>query len=223
MTKISKIATACAGLLLATHVLAQQSTPNNSANGYVPLGGFPGCNVAPAQDSCDARVTCRGVGTLFGNTGADLQAATEEGEMEAKNELAKFYSDKQKAQDELSKVRKDVQNSTTDGGKVTKTSVDRMIASVSTSSTEQLLSGVQVLSRDVDAKQEAVTVEVGVSCKSQAAAAHSQAMAARSASPAGSGNAEPAPAQGDDGPQGFRTPPGQLGVFRQQAPNADNF
>jgi uncharacterized protein YfcZ (UPF0381/DUF406 family) len=223
MTKISKIATAVASLILAANAFAQQGGGGDDANGYVPLGGFPGCQLAPPKDSCDARIVCSGVGTLYGNTGADLQAATKEGEMEARNELAEFYSSKQKAQESLSKVREDAQKSTSDGGKVTSSSATRMMASVSSTSAERILTGVQILSRAVDPKQEAVTVQVGVSCKSQAAAAQSQAIAARSVDQMSSGGPSSAPAQGNNGAEGFRTPPGQLGTFRQQTPNADNF
>jgi uncharacterized protein YfcZ (UPF0381/DUF406 family) len=221
--KISKIATALASLVLATHALAQQGGGPNETSGYVPLGGFPGCELAPPKDSCDARIICSGVGTLYGNTGADLQAATQEGSMEARNELAKFYSSKQKAQESLAKVREDAQKSTSDGGKLTSSSATRMMASVSSTSAEQILSGVQVLSREVDPKQEAVTVKVGVSCKSQAAAAQSQAVAGRSVSPMSSGVSSSGTAQANNGAEGFRTPAGQLGAFRQQTPNADNF
>ena len=100
---------------------------------------------------------------MYGSTGTDLQAATQEGSIEARNELAKFYSSKQKAEQSLSTIREDAQRSTSDGGKATASSAKRLIASVSSTSAESILSGVQVVSREVDMKQQTVTVKVGVS------------------------------------------------------------
>jgi uncharacterized protein YfcZ (UPF0381/DUF406 family) len=96
--------------------MAQQANGAAASASDVPLGGFPGCYLAAPKDSCDARIVCTGVGTLYGNTGTDLQAATQEGSMGARNELAKFYSSKQKAQESLATVRQDAQKSTSDGG-----------------------------------------------------------------------------------------------------------
>ncbi|MFP3557226.1 hypothetical protein SB861_41965 [Paraburkholderia sp. SIMBA_049] len=208
------------GLLLASKAFAQDAGP--VAGGDIPLGGFPGCFVAPPKDSCDARIVCTGVGTIFGTSGTDVQAATQEGAIEARNELAKFYSSKQKAEQSLSTVRKDLQRSTSDGGKATESSLNRMIASVSSTSAESLLTGVQVLSREVDAKQQTVTVKVGVSCKSQAAAAQSQAGAMRSANPSAGGQGAQG-AQAANRSEEYRTPPGQLSSFKQTTPHADEF
>ena len=55
--------------------------------------------------------------------------------------------------------------STSDDGKATASSAKRLIASVSSASAEPILSGVQVVSREVDTKQQTVTVKVGVSRK----------------------------------------------------------
>ncbi len=190
----------------------------------VPLGGFPGCSVAPPRGGCDARIVCHGVGTLYGTTGMDLQAATEEAMMEAKNELAKFYSSKQKAQNALIKVREDTQKSTSDGGKAINSSASRLISSVSSSSAEAVLSGVQVLGRVVDTNQQAVTVKIGVSCKSQAAAAKSQEGAARSANPSNNGQntAQGTKTEKQDS-ESYRVPPGGVKNMRQEMKNADDF
>jgi hypothetical protein len=219
------------GLLLGTSIISQAAQPQKegepiNAPGDIPLGGFPGCSVQPPKDGCDARISCHGVGTLFGNTGMDLQAATDEAVMEAKNELAKFYSNKQKAQQSLSKVREDTAKSTSDGGKAISSSMTRMMASVSSSSAESVLSGVQVLGRVVDTNQQSVTVKIGVSCKSQAAAAKSQAASARSANPTAATPqskdkqaSKPAKTEAES----FKVGPGNLKNMNQEINNADDF
>ena len=77
---------ACMGVVGAQEAVP----PATDAPEERPLGGFPGCMLAPAKDSCDERITCKGVGKLFGNTGTDLQDATDEAESEANAALAKF-------------------------------------------------------------------------------------------------------------------------------------
>lgn len=221
--KIIRATTLIISLSFAAHAFAQQGAGTADSGGVVPLGGFAGCFLATPKDSCDARIVCTGVGTLYGNTGTDLQAATKEGSIEARNELAKFYSSKQKAQESLATVRQDAQKSTSDGGKATSSSATRMIASVSSTSAEEILTGVQVLSREVDPKQETVTVKVGVSCKSQAAAEQSRAVSARSASLSGQGANTSAAGHSGGGAEEYRTPPGQLSSFRQSTPHADDF
>lgn len=218
--KIKKAVACLFGLVAVSHAFAQQGPAPADGGGDIPLGGFPGCFVSPPKDSCDARILCSGVGTLYGNSGSDLQAATQEGSIEARNELAKFYGSKQKAEQSLSTIREDTQRSTSDGGKATASSTKRLIASVSSTSAESILSGVQVVSREVDTKQQTVTVKVGVSCKSQAAAAQSQAGATRSAySPKTGANGQPAATRAEEYP----TPPGQLSSFKQTVPHADEF
>lgn len=190
----------------------------------IPLSGFPGCSVQPPKDGCDARISCSGVGTIMGNTGIDVQSATEEAVMEAKNELAMFYSNKQKAQKSLSKVREDTMKSTSDGGKAISNSATRLMASVSSSSAESILSGVQILSRTVDAKQQVVTVKVGVSCKSQAAAANSQANSAGSATPGSSNqSSNKAATVKADKPESFKVAPSGVQDSHQEVKNANDF
>lgn len=203
----------------------QEGEPINSAS-EIPLGGFPGCSVQPPKDGCDARISCNGVGTLFGNTGMDLQAATDEALMEAKNELAKFYSNKQKAQQSLAKVREDTAKSTSDGGKSISSSMTRIMANVSSSSAEAVLSGVQVLGRVVDTNQQSVTVKVGVSCKSQAAASKSQATSAKSAKPnkqSTAGSEQATQNSGKNQSESFKVEPGNLQNMKQEINNADDF
>lgn len=206
-------------------VSAQQQTEGEQikAPGDIPLGGFPGCSVQPPKNGCDARIACHGVGTLFGNTGMDLQAATDEALMEAKNELAKFYSNKQKAQQSLAKVREDTAKSTSDGGKAVSSSMTRVMANVSSSSAEAVLSGVQVLGRVVDTSQQSVTIKIGVSCKSQAAAAKSQGAAARSANPTSGSPPNEVKQPVKQEAESFKVAPGNLKNMKQEIPNADDF
>lgn len=218
-------------LLVGASISAHAAQPQKegepiNAPGDIPLGGFPGCSVQPPKNGCDARISCHGVGTLFGNTGMDLQAATDEAIMEAKNELAKFYSNKQKAQQSLSKVREDTAKSTSDGGKAISSSMTRVMASVSSSSAESVLSGVQVLGRVVDTNQQSVTVKIGVSCKSQAAAAKSQAASARSANPNAAdvqGNDKQPAKPAKQEAESFKVGPGDLKNMKQEIKNADDF
>jgi len=186
-----------------------------------PLGGFPGCMLAPAKDSCEERITCKGVGKLFGNTGSDLQDANDEAEANANAALAKFYSNKVNATKSIQSVSSGSQQSNAQGGADYKSSAARMITKVTNSSTEAMLTGVQVLGRTVDFNQRAVTIKVGVSCKSQTAAARSQsranAGAAAGASP--SGNQQPV----NQGPASMTVGPMNQKNFIQKNKNADDF
>jgi uncharacterized protein YfcZ (UPF0381/DUF406 family) len=225
MKKLIYVAILSLGMI-GNAMAQKEGEPVNVASD-VPLGGFPGCSVSAPKNGCDSRIVCNGVGTLFGNTGMDLQAATEEASIEARNELAKFYSSKQKAQQSLAKVKEDTAKSTSDGGKSITSSMTRMMASVSSTSAESILSGVQILGRQVDVNQQTVTVKAGVSCKSQAAASQSQAAAVRSANPnAGSVSSSAQPAGEKSKAQSaeaFKTGPGTLRNMTQQTKNADDF
>lgn len=216
-------------ILLTLALPLQAASPQRDGEpikgiGEVPLSGFPGCSVAPPKNGCDARIVCNGVGTLYGNSGMDLQAATDEALMEAKNELAKFYSNKQKAKQSLAKVREDSQKSTSDGGKAISSSATRLMSSVSSSSAESILSGVQVLGREVDTNQQAVTIKIGVSCKSQEAAAKSQAGALRSATPGNAADNNKSPNQPSKSePESYKVGPGNIQNMKQEIKNADDF
>lgn len=193
------------------------------APGEVPLSGFPGCSLAPAKNGCEERIVCNGVGTLYGNSGMDLQAATEEALMEAKNELAKFYNSKQKAKQSLAKVREDSQKSTSDGGKAITSSATRLMSSVSSSSAEEVLTGVQVLGREVDTNQQAVTIKVGVSCKSQSAAAKSRAAAKNSNNGSSSDNSKAPTQPTKTEAESYKVGPGNIQNMKQEIQNADDF
>ncbi len=211
-----------AGSLLLNGAFAQQEGEPVTSPDQVPLGGFAGCFVQPSKNGCDARITCNGVGQIFGNTGIDLQTATKEADMEARNELAKFYSDKRKAQESMAKTNTAKAKSNASGGLDSSSEMTRRRASVSSSSAEALLSGVQVLGRKVDFNQHSVTVKVGVSCKSQAAAAKSQSAAASSGQPSGAPSAPPGAPQSSP-PATFSIGAMKQGNMNQKTKNADDF
>ena len=218
----TKFAVLMAGALLVNGAFAQQEGEPVNGPDQVPLGGFDGCFVQEARNGCSARITCNGVGIVFGNTGPELQLATQEANMKARGKLAEFYSDKVKAETALKSTSKNTAKSNANGGLDTTSEMTRLMASVNTSSADAVLSGVQVLGRKVDINQRTVTVKIGVSCKSQAAAAKSQQTAAGSAQPGGNA---PAPQEGGQ-PAGPAT--SNMGAMKQynmnqKRKNADDF
>jgi hypothetical protein len=224
---MKKIGLTFLSVLLATSVaMAQQEGEQVGAPGDIVLGGFPGCTVAPPKNNCDARIKCRGVGRIFGNSGRSVQAATKEASMNARNELARFYSTKQKAKEALANASEASATTNADGSETVKESFSRMQAEISSSSAEALLSGVVVLGRDIDAPSKTVTITVGVSCQSQKAARKSQVTAAKSAMPASSGGgsnggaSQPEPKQAAEG---FKEGPMNIQSVRQRVKNADDF
>lgn len=218
--------TLVSALLASSMAMAQQEGEQVGAPGDIVLGGFPGCTVAPPKNNCDARIKCRGVGNIFGNSGRSVQAATKEASMNARNELARFYSTKQKAKEALANAAESSATTNADGSETVKESFSRMQAEISSSSAEALLSGVVVLGRDIDAPSKTVTITVGVSCQSQKAARTSQVNAAKSAMPASSGGssnsgaAQPSPKQTAEG---FKEGPMNIESVRQRVKNADDF
>ena len=214
-------------LLASSMALAQQEGEQVGAPGDIVLGGFPGCTVAPPKNNCDARIKCRGVGRIFGNSGRSVQAATKEASMNARNELARFYSTKQKAKEALANASEASATTNADGSETVKESFSRMQAEISSSSAEALLSGVVVLGRDIDKTEKTVTMTVGVSCKSQAAARKSQLNSAKSAMPAsqtGTGSNGASAAQGaKPGAEGFKEGAMNIQSVRQRVKNADDF
>jgi len=214
---------ALVAMLMGTSgVVAQVEGEPIQAADEIPLGGFAGCSLAPPKDGCDARIKCSGVGNIFANTAMDVQLATKEATNKARSQLAMFYSTKQKAKEALANASKSMMTTNADGSSSGSTSAERMMASIDETSAEAVLSGVQTLGRQVDAKQRTVTVKIGVSCKSQAAASKSQAAAARSAMPSG-GNSESAPASAARGAEGQTLQQRDLKSFEQRRKNSDDF
>jgi hypothetical protein len=197
--------------------IAQTEGEPIKAADEAPLGGFAGCSLAPPKNGCQARIKCSGVGNIFANTAMDVQLATKEATNKARSQLAMFYSTKQKAKEAIANASKSMMATNPDGSSSASTEAQRMIASIDETSAEAVLSGVQVLGRQVDAQQRTVTVKIGVSCQSQAAAAQSQAGAARSANPGSS--ASPAA----QGAQGQTLQQKNLKSFEQRRKNADDF
>ncbi len=179
----------------------------------VPLGGFAGCSLAPPKNGCSARIKCYGVGNIFANTPMDVQLATKEATNKARSQLAMFYSTKQKAKEAIANASKSMMNTNADGSSTASTEAQRMMASIDETSAEAVLSGVQVLGRQVDAQQRTVTVKIGVSCQSQAAAAQSKAGATAG------GNS----GSGGQSSKGQTQQQKELKSFEQRRKNSDDF
>jgi len=202
----------------STLATAQSEGEPIKAADEVPLGGFAGCSLAPPKDGCDARIKCAGVGNIFANTAMDVQLATKEATNKARSQLAMFYSTKQKAKEAIANASKSMMATNADGSSTASTTAERVMSSVDETSAEAVLSGVQVLGRQVDAAQRTVTVKIGVSCKSQAAAAKSKAGSS------GTAVGNPAPAvPSTQAPQGHNIPQHGLRTFEQKREGADNF
>lgn len=215
------------GFLLSTSAFAAPQVEGEpvKAQGDIPLTGFTGCAVQPPKNGCDARISCFGTGTLFGKTGVDVQAATDDALMEAKAALAKFYNEKQKAEQSIVKAQKDSAKSAADGGKQVSTSMTRLITSVRSNSAEAVLSGVQTLGRTVDIDQQLVTMKIGVSCKSQAAAAQSKANALKSGAPSTKATSDKnakKPLNANDEGEAYKLEPNTRNSH-QEIQNADDF
>ncbi len=180
----------------------------------VPLGGFAGCSMAPPKNGCQARIKCYGVGNIFANTPMDVQLATKEATNKARSQLAMFYSTKQKAKEAIANASKSMMNTNADGSSTASTEAQRMMASIDETSAEAVLSGVQVLGRQVDAQQRTVTVKIGVSCQSQAAAAQSRAGATSGGSGGGTTN---------QAGKGQNQQQKELKSFEQRRKNSDDF
>lgn len=223
----SKLTLIAASIFAMNMAFAQQEGEPIKAPQEVPLGGFEGCSVAPPTNDCQARIKCYGVGRILGNTPFAVQDATKEAQIKARANLAKFYSEKVKAKDALATASEASGKSTADGGMEMKETYSRMSAEVVQTSAESVLSGFQILGRQVDMNQRTVTIKGGVSCKSQAAAAHSQSIAAKSATPAMAGTAAAKKGAATDpdgnGPAGYKIGPSSMGNMNQQIKNAEDF
>ena len=221
MKSLLSVLTVAATLGIVQTAYAQASGEPVQAADEVPLGGFPGCSLAPPKDGCDARIKCYGVGQIFANTAMDVQLATKEATNKARSQLAMFYSTKQKAKEAIASASKSMMTTNADGTAAASTSAERMMASIDETSAEAVLSGVQTLGRQVDMQQRAVTVKIGVSCRSQAAAAKSQANAARSANPAVAAGKAPAAPSAQKASEGQTLQQGNVRSFEQRRKSDD--
>jgi hypothetical protein len=188
----------------------------------VPLGGFEGCSVQPPKNNCQARIKCYGVGAIYGNSPFAVQNATKEAQIKARAQLAKFYNERVKAKDSLANAMESSAQSSANGGADVKETNTRTMAEVFQTSSEAVISGFQVLGRQVDMTQRTVTIKGGVSCKSQSAAAQSQAASARSSSPNSLGAQLPAQ-QESSGAASFNVGPTNMKSMNQKMKNADDF
>jgi len=210
-------------IFFAGLVNAQSQGEPIQAPDEIALGGFAGCTIQPPKDGCDARIKCSGVGRIYGTSPYAVQDATKEASMKARAELAKFYSDKVKAKEAIANAAENSGQSDGKGGTDTKEAFSRTMADVTQSSAEAVLSGFQILGRQVDMAQKTVTIKGGVSCKSQAAAAQSQATAARSATPQTQGaKSTSAPTQ-NQGTGSNNVGPSNIKILNQKVKNADDF
>lgn len=209
----------CAGIACAQ---VQQSGEPIQSPEEITLGGFEGCSIAPPKDGCSARIKCSGVGRIYGTSPYSIQDATKEAQAKARAQLAKFYSEKVKAKESIANAAEASGQSNASGGADVKESFSRVMADVTQTSAEAVLSGFQVLGRQVDMAQKTVTIKGGVSCKSQAAAAQSQAASTRSApvqnasAPAVEQPQRPVGASVSVGPSNMKT-------LNQKVKNADDF
>ena len=102
-------------------------------------------------------------------------------------------------------------------------SAARLITKIRTQSSQAMLTGVQVLGRSVDFNQRAVTIKVGVSCKSQTAAARSQGRANAGAAAGGATAGAASTGQPPAGPAAQSMAPMDQRNFIQKNKNADDF
>lgn len=188
------------------------------------LGGFEGCVVAPPKDGCDARIKCAGVGMIYGNSAFSIRNATKEAQTKARGELVKFYSTKAYAKDEVRNAVDSMAQSNASGGDDMRELSKRAMGDIAGTSAEGVISGFQILGRQIDMEQRTVTVKGGVSCKSQNAAAKSQAASARSSSPSGSGAKQSGVSQSSEpGPAAVSTGPIKIDRVDQRIKGSDDF
>ncbi len=221
--QIKRLSVLCA-LFIAGVAFAQvqaEGEPIKAAD-EIPLGGFEGCSVQPPKDNCQARIKCYGVGAIYGNSPFSVQNATKEAQIKARAQLAKFYNERVKAKDSLANAMESSAQSSANGGADVKETNTRAMAEVFQTSSEAVISGFQVLGRQIDMTQRTVTIKGGVSCKSQSVAAQSQAAAARSATPNNSGAQAPAQ-QAQPGAASFNVGPTNMKNMNQKMKNADDF
>jgi hypothetical protein len=221
---IKRISLLCA-LFVAGVACAQvqQSGEPIQAPDEVTLGGFEGCTIAPPKDGCNARIKCSGFGRIYGTSPYAVQDATKEAQAKARAQLAKFYSEKVKAKESIANASEASGQSNASGGADVKESFSRVMAEVTQTSAEAVLSGFQVLGRQVDMAQKTVTIKGGVSCKSQAAAAQSQAASARSAPPVQAAPAAQAGQPQNPGAAAVSVGPSNMKTVNQKVKNADDF
>ena len=175
----------CLTGLVSAEVKVEGESPVAAGEVPVLLGGMEGCVVAPPKGSCEARIKCAGVGKIFGSSAFAVRNATKAAQSNARTMLARFYSEKAFTQENVKQAVADMSQTNASGGEDSKTMESRTMDSIEKTTAEEVLSGFQVLGREIDMEQKTVTIKGGVSCKSQAAAAKSQSASAKSATQSG--------------------------------------
>jgi hypothetical protein len=202
-------------IMNALHAQSQEDQLPVNDPTAVELDEFPGCQVAPPKDGCNARISCVGEGNILVVDAVGVREATQAASLDARRKLSQFFNDKVKAEEAMGNATKTVARSGPEGETASREMV-RVTTDMVTSTTESLLQGVVTLGRLVSREDRIVQIKIGQSCKSkQAAAQGAQNIVAPGASSAGSS----APTTG--GPRVFGE--GAVRSTRQRAPGADNF
>ena len=141
----------------------------------VELDEFPGCQVAPPKDGCNARISCVGEANILFVDSAGVREATKAASLNARKKLAQFFGDKVKAKEALVEATKTVAKSGPEGDSATR-EMARATAEVTESSAEALLQGVVTLGRIISKEDKIVQIKIGQSCKSKLAAANAAAV-----------------------------------------------
>jgi hypothetical protein len=145
---------------------AQQSASTPSDPG-VDLDGF-GCQVVVSSD-CPARIRCVGEGEILFKDNRGVSEAVKVANSRARNELARFFSEKRKAEEALTTAQRTYQKQGA-GGDRSEREFGRLTEEVSTSQVEAVLRGVVLIGRQIDMDSGLAKVWIGQSCQSRAAA-----------------------------------------------------
>jgi hypothetical protein len=186
-------------------------------NSAVELDEFPGCQVAPPKDSCNARLSCVGEANILFVDSAGVREATKAASLNARKKLAQFFGDKVKAKEAMMEATKTVAKSGPQGDSASR-EMARATAEVTESSAEALLQGVVTLGRTISKEDKIVQIKIGQSCNSKLAAASGATVVPSGNAGGGTGNGA-APATG--GPKVFGDD--AVRSQRQRAKRADDF
>ncbi len=199
------------GIALSPFSLHAQSS-NQSPSGPptdpgLDLDGF-GCQIAEAPD-CAARIRCVGEGEILFKDNRGVSEAVKVANQRARNELARFFSEKRKAEESLKQAQRTYQKQGPEGER-SEREFGRLSEEVTTTSVEAVLRGVVLIGRQIDLQGGMAKVWVGQTCRSRAVAEGRAQPSARAS------GGEAAPATG--GPQIYGGNPQST-----KRPNLDRF
>jgi hypothetical protein len=160
-------AIAVTALLLAPFVASAQNPPGPPTDPGFDLDGF-GCQVVEAPD-CAARIRCVGEGEILFKDSRGVSEAVKVANQRARNELARFFSEKRKAEESLKQAQRTYQKQGPEGER-SEREFGRLTEEVTTSQVEAVLRGVVLIGRQVDMQGGMAKVWVGQSCRSRAVA-----------------------------------------------------